>query len=137
MFFYPAYYSGFPHSTGSLVPNRRVFTSEEDQRLKELVSVHGESEWKTIAAMMGNRTARQCRERYKNYLHPDVVNGCWQPEEELLLRAKYAEIGPKWALMTPHFPGRSSSNIKNHWAVLTAHNAPGPGQRSRPTTLRQ
>ena len=95
-----------------------MFSPEEDERLKELVSQFGEKNWKNIARQMPNRTTRQCRERYKNYLSPHLSNAVWTEEEDALLREKYAEIGPKWATIACFFHGRSDVNVKNHWTTL-------------------
>jgi hypothetical protein len=107
-------------------PNRRVFTADEDVRLKDLVARYGEKSWANIASKMGTRSARQCRERYKDYLHPDILNAPWRPEEDLLLRTKYAELGPKWAQMTVFFDKRSPANLKNHWVSLSARDQTRP-----------
>jgi hypothetical protein len=111
-------------------PVRRVFTREEDLKLKDLVSRYGEKNWKLISSKMQNRTIRQCRERYKDYLHPGVVNGPWQADEDLLLREKYHEFGPKWSLMTPFFPERSAANLKNRWAFFASRDRFDPFSQS-------
>lgn len=97
---------------------RRMFSPEEDERLKMLVGKFGENNWKNIARQMPNRTTRQCRERYKNYLSPHLSNAVWTQEEDELLAQKFAEIGPKWAKIAGFFQGRSDVNVKNHWTTL-------------------
>lgn len=95
---------------------RHMFTMEEDDRLCELVSQYGDKNWRVISRQMPNRTTRQCRERYRNYLSPNVKNGPWTQEEDNLLQQKYLEYGPKWATIAKFFPSRSDVNIKNRWA---------------------
>ena len=95
---------------------RQMFTMEEDNRLCELVSEYGDRNWRVISRQMPNRTTRQCRERYRNYLSPKVKNGPWTQEEDILLEQKYIEYGPKWATIAKFFPSRSDVNIKNRWA---------------------
>lgn len=95
---------------------RQMFTMDEDDRLCALVKEYGEKNWRTISKHMPNRTTRQCRERYRNYLSPTVKNGPWTPEEDLLLEQKYLEYGPKWATIAQFFRSRSDVNIKNRWA---------------------
>lgn len=99
---------------------RMKFSSVEDIELKRLVQQSGnEVDWKVIAESMGNgRTARQCRERFRNYLSPKVKNGPWTPEEEKLLEEKYQIFGPKWSKMSKFFKGRSDVNLKNHWVSM-------------------
>ena len=97
---------------------RHKFSKQEDETLKRIVQQHGEGNWSLIASCMKNRTARQCRERYKNYLSPNIKNDPWTPEEELLLEKKYAELGPRWAKIALFFENRSDVNVKNHWTAM-------------------
>ena len=97
---------------------RSMFTEEEDQKLKELVEKMGTSDWHKISKQMNGRTVRQCRERYRHYLSPDVQNKEWTEEEDNLLREKYAELGPKWVEINGFFKNRTDINIKNRWVVL-------------------
>ncbi|OHT04895.1 Myb-like DNA-binding domain containing protein [Tritrichomonas foetus] len=100
------------------LPSRTKFTIEEDQKLQSLVNEYGTNEWKKISSMMVGRSPRQCRERYKNFLHPSLENGPWTQEEDHLLISLVMKIGSKWAYIRHFFPKRSSNNIKNHWTVL-------------------
>lgn len=97
---------------------RQTFSKFEDEKLKELVMQHGERNWGTIAACMKNRTAHQCRERYKNHLSPKIKNDPWSQEEETFLERMYAEYGPKWSKIARFFSSRSDLNIKNHWNTM-------------------
>ena len=107
------------HRPQVLLPSRTKFSPQEDQRLKELVAQYGTSDWAKIALALGGRTSRQCRERYKNFLQPCLVNGPWTPEEDELLIRLFHQYGPNWVAMhRRHFPTRSNNNIKNHWAIL-------------------
>jgi hypothetical protein len=114
---YPPPPSGLKLSNG-----RQMFSAHEDECLKQLVSQFGNRDWKTIARQMPNRTTRQCRERYKNYLSPELSNLPWSPSEDLLLREQFAKIGPKWATLATFFSGRSDVSIKNRWATLNGRN---------------
>ena len=67
------------------------FSSEEDKKLAEVVEKLGAKRWKVIASFIDGKTARQCRDRYTNYLRPDLVFDRWTPEEDLLLIQKYYE----------------------------------------------
>lgn len=97
---------------------RHKFTKEEDQKLKQIVAELGENAWPKVAARMGNRTSRQCRERYKNYLADSAKNEPWTPEEEELLEAKFNKYGPRWSLIATFFETRSDANVKNHWTHI-------------------
>jgi hypothetical protein len=72
---------------------------------------------------MGRRNARQCRERYKNYLSPQFHNDPWTPAEERLLTEKVKELGQKWSKIATFFKGRSDVNVKNQWAAILTRQA--------------
>lgn len=93
----------------------RRFTALEDQKLQELVGQFGAKRWRRIAQYMPGRAARQCRDRYCNYLSPDFYNNKWTTEEDLLLYEKFQEFGTQWAKITQFFPGKNANNIKNRW----------------------
>ena len=99
---------------------RTRFTKEEDERLKQLVSYQDPPNWNDIARYMHHRTARQCRERYNNYLRPTLTNGPWTEEEDYLLTSLYEKHGPKWSLIAQNFTGRSAVNVKNHHSSLVS-----------------
>lgn len=98
---------------------RRKFTIEEDERLRELVNKYGARRWRTIAQYMPGRSAKQCRDRYCDYLNPNYFNGEWSPEEDRLLLEKYREIGSQWSKMTQFFENRNANNLKNRWNSFT------------------
>ncbi|OHT10558.1 Myb-like DNA-binding domain containing protein [Tritrichomonas foetus] len=104
-----------------VVPARTKFTDIEDIKLLSIVRQMDKINWKSVSAMMGNRSARQCRERYNNYLSPTVQNKTWTPEEEELLLQSYDKYGPQWSLMTKFFKNRAAVNIKNHYAKLASN----------------
>ncbi|OHT08913.1 hypothetical protein TRFO_22418 [Tritrichomonas foetus] len=100
------------------------FTLDEDSKLKEIVEsyYHGSVNWEAVASMMPGRNARQCKERYSNYLSPTVNNSPWTQEEDDLLIAKHTELGAKWVRIASYFSGRSDTSIKNRWMVLQRRN---------------
>lgn len=94
--------------------NKR-FTEFEDQKLKELVGQFGARRWRRIAQLMPGRSARQCRDRYSNYLSPDFYNDKWTDDEDKLLIEKHKEFGSQWVKLATFFPGKNANNIKNRW----------------------
>lgn len=99
------------------------FTPLEDQQLLDLIAVHGDNDWSRIATLLGTRNARQCRDRYKNYLNPYLRQDDWAPEEDLLLLAKYAEFGAKWNKIARFFILRSDNSLRNRWQLLARRHA--------------
>ena len=95
--------------------SRRKFTTEEDSIIRAFVAQYGESCWEFIAPNVPGRTPRQCRNRYRNNLKPNFTSAQWTMEEDIYLRNKYNELGPRWTLISQYFHGRSPSSIKNRW----------------------
>ncbi|MFS7902735.1 putative transcription factor MYB-HB-like family [Helianthus anomalus] len=48
------------------------WTDEEDDKLIRLVNEYGERKWAIIAEKMTGRAGKQCRERWRNHLRPDI-----------------------------------------------------------------
>ena len=94
---------------------RRLFTSEEDRRLIQLVEQFGPNSWTIIADRIPGRTSRQCKERYFTYLCPDVKKAPWTEEEDELLFQKVREYGRRWSDIAKYFDGRTANSIKNRW----------------------
>ena len=101
--------------------NRR-FTKQEDYRLIELVQRLGENRWNLIARYMQNRNARQCKDRWNQYLSPNTNNTPWTQEEEEKLKRLYVELGGKWYEIAKRFNGRADSQIRNKWRTLLRRN---------------
>ncbi|KAK8841482.1 Myb- protein B [Tritrichomonas musculus] len=93
----------------------RKFSTNEDLMLKNVVNIFGAKNWKLIASMIPNKTPRQCRDRYMNYLAPGYIHSDWTKEEDLLLADKYKEYGPQWSKIQKFFPFRTSNSIKNRF----------------------
>jgi hypothetical protein len=94
---------------------RRKFTVEEDLQLRTLVEQLGAKCWDSVAQFMPGRTARQCRDRYKNYLLDSLVNTLWTPEEDAVVLERYRELGPRWVEIAKTLNGRSGNHVKNRW----------------------
>ena len=106
------------------ISQRKLFSVQEDRMLRMLVMQYGPRDFKKIASLMPGRSARQVRERYRNYLAPEINNGPWTRQEDELLRAKYAEFGPKWSKISTFFPSRSDVSVKNRWTALCGRSTP-------------
>jgi Rps23 Pro-64 3,4-dihydroxylase Tpa1-like proline 4-hydroxylase len=74
----------FPHTLKDMkgTAERHKFLKAEDDLLRRLVEQSGETNWNLISSFMNGRNARQCRERYKNYLSPQLHNSPWTTAED-------------------------------------------------------
>jgi hypothetical protein len=97
---------------------RRRFSLKEDRQLEILVWQHGTKDWSLIASSIAGRIARQCRERWNNYVNPELNNGPWTDEEDALLLQKYKELGPQWRSISLSLYNRSRNNCRNRWQFL-------------------
>lgn len=94
---------------------RDPFTPQEDEKLKKLVSIFGTKNWRIVAASLLGRTPKQCRDRYTNYLAPEINHSEWNEEEDKLLYEKYLKYGPKWSFLCKFFQNRTANDIKNRY----------------------
>ena len=91
------------------------FTHQDDMNLMKIVEQYGPSNWDKIASLMPGRNPRQCKERWTNYLSPDLNVSDWTVEEDLLLQQKILEMGTKWVQIAKFFPGRTDQMMKNRY----------------------
>ena len=101
--------------------NRRLFSKAEDDIIMRFFYTSPIRKWEIVSRQIPGRTARQCRDRFNNYLHPKLTNHEWCSEEDLKLIEKVKSIGFKWVTITKSFPGRSSNNVKNRWYKHLCH----------------
>jgi hypothetical protein len=103
-------------STHFQAKRRQLFSPDEDVMLTRLVQQFGIRAWEQITWFMPHRTARQCRDRYKNYLN-ELNHSVrpWTSDEDDAIRARFGEMGPKWVEIAHHLPGRCGNDVKHRW----------------------
>ena len=98
------------------IKKRMPWSEEEDNSIKSLVKKYGTSNWTLISNKMGqNRSGKQCRERWYNQLNPNMNKDNWTEKEEIILFTKQMQLGNKWADIASSLPGRTLTDIKNHF----------------------
>ena len=98
--------------------SKKKFTPQEDKIITEQVNLHGEKGWRHIAEHVPGRTARQIRERWVNYLSPNVSRAKWTREEDELLAKMVSEHGTQWSKIAASFKLRTDVMLKNRWSYL-------------------
>jgi hypothetical protein len=114
-------------------PPKSKFAGHEDTRLIEAVRVFGTRDWWLVASAVPNRTARQCRERWSNYLNPRLTSHAWTESEDRLLLAKVEEMGCRWNVILGFFDGRSKNSLRNRYRSVQRRTGHAP-RREAPET---
>jgi hypothetical protein len=80
--------------------------------------------WKTIAAKLPNRTAKQIHQRWSETLNPTINRQPWTAHEDQQVRDSVAEHGTgKWALIARKLDnGRTANQIKQRWKETLSPN---------------
>ncbi|RTE68161.1 hypothetical protein BHE90_017462 [Fusarium euwallaceae] len=95
---------------------RYFWSDQEDNRLRKLVQACNAPDWKRIAQEIGSRTARQCRERYKNFLAPNLNKKDITPKEGARIERLVEEMGHNWADVARRLGSHRTGNaVKNWW----------------------
>lgn len=85
--------------THSLIPTKTKgqFSEKEDSLLRAAVTAFGTKSWTKVATQVPGRTGSQCRDRWRDYLDPDLRPARqWEEEEEKLIVRMKEEEGKGW-----------------------------------------
>jgi hypothetical protein len=91
------------------------WTREEDETIISFVRREGTKNWRKLATLLPGRVGKQCRERWRNHLDPEVNHQPWTEAEDAILIDLHERIGNQWVKIAEHLPGRSDNAIKNRW----------------------
>lgn len=100
--------------------SRRVrFTDEEDKMLISAVKKTETRDWTLISSYIPSKTAKQCRDRYNHHLKDQGSNSGWTEYEDRIILDMFNVVGSKWKQISSRLPGRTNTNVKNRWQVLS------------------
>ncbi|KAF9763020.1 Cell division cycle 5-like protein [Nosema granulosis] len=71
----------------------------EDEILKMGVMKYGLNKWNKVCSLFINRTPLECKERWNNYLHPEINKEDWTQEEITRLLNIAEDLKPQWKLI--------------------------------------
>jgi hypothetical protein len=103
---------------GTLKGHRRFFSTDDDQVLRQLKANLPNLSWPQISERMPGFTPRQLRERWCNYLSPNLRTVSWTPDEDRELVRLHDELGPRWGLIGSCMGNRSAPDIKNRYQCV-------------------
>ncbi|CAO3672428.1 unnamed protein product [Rhizopus stolonifer] len=124
------------------------WTHEEDELLKQAVSIHGSHKWSLIAAHVPSRTPMQCSTRWLGALNPNIHKGRWTEEEDNVLRysvLEYANLtDPEgriqpipWNKIAERIPNRTGIQCQARWTeALDPYVRKGKWAQEEDTLLR-
>lgn len=99
---------------------KKYWTQADDNSLKAIMNDNNFTSWKDVAKLMGTRSAKQCRERWSEYLDPDLLVEAFTAEEDEIILREQATHGNKWKLINNTLGARrTTSAIKVRWKTLT------------------
>lgn len=94
------------------------FSEEEDAIIIDFVRKYGAHDWQRITPYLPGRKPRQARERWINYLNPEVSHEEWTQEEDDLLIEQVSKVGQKWSHISQLFKNRTDVSLKNRYCLL-------------------
>jgi len=62
-----------------------------------------------------DRTWKQLRDKYTNYLRPDIKKDDWSVEEDQKILDLLSRFGTKWKTIQQDMPDRTDNQIKNRY----------------------
>jgi hypothetical protein len=88
---------------------------EEDTKLAEAVTTLGKN-WIAVAALVPNRTNRQCRTRWVGTVDPaNGQRGKLKPEEDSNLIEAVKKHGNHWVAVAKLVPGQTYQHCRQRW----------------------
>jgi len=100
---------------------RGKWSPEEDAKLMSALTTlgHGaEVDWNQVALKVEGRNPKQCKERFRLKLDPELKREEWTAEEDALLLASFDKHNGRWAAIAKDVPGRREDAVKIRFRSL-------------------
>ena len=123
-----------PDVPGALNPGHQPakqlfpFTPEEDAIIIDHVAQYGPKKWGILESRIPNHSRKSCRERWHNYLNPEINHNPWTDEEDQIILDKFNEFGRQWSKIAQFLPGKTNQSVHNRWNLLNRQRT-GPKAR--------
>lgn len=96
-----------------LVEKKGKWNNQEDKIVSKWVALNGPTQWSECAKLVQGRCGKQCRERWLNFLNPDVKRGKWDIQEQMQFAKNLFRIGLSWVAISEKIKSRSENLVKN------------------------
>ena len=93
---------------------RKIWTTEEDEKLIKLAEEKGFRDWNNIALNFPGKDEKQCNSRFHR-INPKYSRGPWTKEEEERLYNLIAIHGFKWSTISKRLTSRNLRQIRDKW----------------------
>ena len=107
----------FPESTS--FDCRVTWTPDEDKMLKIVVdSFHAQlkgNRWSEMAKLIPGRSAKQCRDRYNNFMCKNISRSKFSHSEDQIIIRQYKQFGPCWRRISQILGNRSPLQVSNRF----------------------
>jgi hypothetical protein len=109
------------HTIDPVTGHSKIWTEEEDKKLKDSVQMHGGKGWVAIAELVVGRSSKQCYNRWRSVLDHSIDrttarSGKWTEEEDKKLKNSIEMHGNKnWGVIGALVPGRTVTQCRNRW----------------------
>ncbi len=104
---------------------KKTFSPSDDERLSELVAQFKSTQkgkrinWSAIARNMQDYSAKQCKERWENFLKPELEQP-FNEEEGRVIIDGFNNYGADWNRISKTLEGRSPNEVKDKYLKIRA-----------------
>lgn len=110
------------HPCSMRVSYSKRWNAHEDRILFEAKRARPKSSWRDISTFVPGRSAKQCGERWRNFLDPKLTHGQYTAKEDHILLTMHQKFGNKWATIArAALPRRTAGSLKNRYKTLCRH----------------
>ena len=94
-----------------------IWKNTEDEILKAAVMKYGLNQWSRISSLLVRKSAKQCKERWYEWLDPGIKKTEWTKDEAEKLRHLAKMFPCQWRTIAP-MVGRTAYQVMEHYEKL-------------------
>lgn len=94
-----------------------VWKNSEDEILKAAIMKYGFNQWSRISSLLPRKSAKQCKQRWYEWLDPSIKKTEWTREEDEKLLQLARVFPSQWRTIAP-FVGRTPAQCYERYEKL-------------------